>query len=145
MECLRLRVKDVDFDLRQIVVRGGKGGKDRVTVLPNSVVHELRLHLAGQREAHRRSLARGGGEVYLPFALERKYPGAGKEWGWQFVFPARHDVRLPALDRYVRWHLHEKSVQRAVSRAIRRAGIEQPASCHTLRHSFATHLLQRGQ
>jgi integron integrase len=145
MECLRLRVKDLDFELHQIVVRGGKGGKDRVTVLPSSVVRELRLHLAREREVHRRSLARGGGEVHLPFALHQKYPNTGREWGWQFVFSAAHDVRAPADGRYVRWHLHERSVQRAVALALRRAGVERPASCHTLRHSFATHLLQRGQ
>jgi len=145
MECMRLRVKDMDFEQRQIVVRSGKGGKDRVTVMPNSVVKELHLHLSRQREAHQRRLARGGGEVYLPYALHHKYPNAAREWGWQFVFPAEHDVRLPELGRYVRWHLHQKSVQRAVRRAMRRAGIVKPASCHTLRHSFATHLLLRGQ
>jgi integron integrase len=124
MECVRLRVKDIDFDQRQIVVRNGKGGKDRVTVLPNSVVAALRVHLERRREQHRRKLAAGAGEAYLPYALHRKYPAGGRMWWWQFVFAANSDVYLPELGRAVSWHLHEKSVQRAVLLAVRRAGID---------------------
>ena len=145
MECLRLRVKDVDFALRQIVVRSGKGNKDRVTVLATSSVPALEVHLRRRREQHLHDLGAGSGEVHLPYALARKYPNAGKEWGWQYVFAAGADVYLPDVRRRVRWHLHEKSVQYAVRQAVRRAGLAKPATCHTLRHSFATHLLQRGQ
>jgi site-specific recombinase XerD len=144
MEGLRLRVKDIDLDARQLTVRSGKGDKDRITVLAEAVVAPLEQHLARRREQHRLDCARGSGAVYLPDALRRKYPAASREWGWQFVFAAHRDVVLHD-GRAVRWHLHEKAVQRAMREAIRRTGIAKPASCHTLRHSFATHLLQRGQ
>jgi integron integrase len=144
MECLRLRVKDLDFDAHQITVRDGKGAKDRVTVLARQSIQPLRSHLQRKLEHYRRDLLRGFGETYLPIALARKYPHAAREWPWQFVFPARSDVFWPEIGRPVRWHLHEKSVQHAVRRAVLAAGIAKPASCHTFRHSFATHLLQRG-
>lgn len=144
MECLRLRVKDVDFAMRQILVRSGKGNKDRITVLAESSMRPLQLHLERQRERHVLDLARGSGEVYLSTALTRKYPSASRQWGWQFVFGASRDTYLIDSQRYVRWHVHEKSVQHAMRQAVHRAGLTKPASCHTLRHSFATHLLQRG-
>jgi integron integrase len=144
MECLGLRVKDVDFPARQIVVRSGKGQKDRVTVLANSCVEPLQAHLRRRREQHFRDLARGSGAAYVPHALARKYPHAARSWGWQFLFAANADVYLADAGERVRWHLHEKSVQHAVRQAVLRAGFTKPASCHTLRHSFATHLLQRG-
>lgn len=144
MECLRLRVKDIDFKSRHVVVRGGKGDKDRVTVLAAACIQPLRAHLARQRELHAEALRRGRGEAYLPSALTRKYPNAAREWGWQFVFPAKRDTFLSDSGRAVRWHIHQKAVQYAVREAVKRADLTKPASCHTLRHSFATHVLQRG-
>ena len=119
MECLRLRVKDVDLTARQLTVRGGKGEKDRVTVLAEAVIAPLEQHLARRREQHRFDRARGSGVVYLPNALHRKYPNAGGEWAWQFVFAADRDIVLRDGNRAVRWHLHERSVQRAIQYAIR--------------------------
>ncbi|BBA34416.1 integron integrase [Methylocaldum marinum] len=144
MECVRLRVKDVDFAMRQIVVRDGKGAKDRVTMLPDSPVEPLKHYLEKVKAVHEKDLHEGFGEVYLPFALERKYPNAGREWGWQYVFPASQRSIDPLSGKERRHHLDEKVLQRAVRTAVREAGLTKPASCHTLRHSFATHLLQSG-
>jgi len=144
LEALRLRVKDLDFTMRQITSRRGKGGKDRVTVLPDTVVPVLREHLAAVGEQHLRDLAVGAGRVALPFAYDRKSPHAAKEWGWQFVFPASRRYRDPATNELVRHHLHESVVQRAVKAAVRASGMTKRATCHSLRHSFATHLLQDG-
>jgi len=144
MESLRLRVKDVNFAYMQVLVRDGKGAKDRVTVLPAGVAEPLRLHLERVKERHRLAIERGVEGVELPYALARKYPNAHLEWGWQYVFPARNPCRDPRSGVVRRHHLHEESVQRHVRAAMRAAGIEKPASCHTFRHCFATHLLERG-
>jgi len=144
MECVRLRVKDVDLEYRQVLVRDGKGQKDRVTMLPDSVIEPLRQHLEKVRLLHNKDLDEGVGEVYLPFALERKYPNASREWGWQYVFPATSRSKDPRSDKVRRHHLDEKRLQRAMKSAVREAGINKPASCHTMRHSFATHLLENG-
>jgi integron integrase len=144
LECLRLRVKDVDFALNQIVVRDGKGWKDRITMLPQRIKPELEKHLARVREIHRKDVGDGNGRVHLPEALERKFPKANREWAWQYVFPAAKFSRDPRTGELRRHHVHENSVQKALHRAVRLAGIVKPASCHTLRHSFATELLSAG-
>lgn len=144
METVRLRVKDLDFDHRAIVVRNGKGGKDRVVTLPDELIEPLRHQIESVKLAHGKDLGDGYGEVALPRALARKYPNAGRELAWQYVFPARSRSVDPRSGVVRRHHLDESALQRAVKLGVRAAGIEKPASCHTLRHSFATHLLERG-
>lgn len=141
---LLLRVKDADFATNQITVRSGKGDRDRVTMLPLSLKAELARHLQRMRQQHRRDLERGLGWVELPSALARKYPNAGREWAWQWVFPATRPYVDVVTGQRRRHHLHESVVQRAVKEALRSAGIAKPAGPHTLRHSFATHLLEDG-
>ena len=144
LEGLRLRVKDVDFERREITVRDGKGAKDRRTMLSERLLEPLRTHLAKVRALHEQDLAAGFGDVYLPFALARKYPKAGRSWPWQYVFPSGSRSTDPLDGVIRRHHLDEKIIQRAVSAAGRAAGIAKPVSPHVLRHSFATHVLAAG-
>jgi integron integrase len=144
MEVLALRVKDVDIGQRQLIVRSGKGAKDRLTVLPEYVAHILPAHLSRVRNLHERDVAAGGGVTILPDALARKFPGAGREWSWQFIFPAARLFRDRDSGMVGRHHYHATAVQRAVKRAVEVAGVSKRASCHTFRHSFATHLLEDG-
>lgn len=144
MECVRLRVKDVDFAQKQIIVREGKGNKDRVTVLPKALIVPLEQQLERVKSVHEMDIREGYGKVYLPFALARKYPNANREWCWQYVFPATKRSVDPRSGQIQRHHISETTLQKAVKAAIRRAGVNKPGSCHTLRHSFATRLLENG-
>lgn len=144
MECVRLRVKDVEFTQDHIIVRDAKGMQDRITLLPSSIKSPLADHLSYVRILHEQDMKEGYGCVYLPFAMERKYPNANKEWGWQYIFPSKSLSKDPRSSLVRRHHINEYGLQRAVKKAVYLARINKPVGCHTFRHSFATHLLEDG-
>ena len=143
-EALRLRVNDLHLECGEVVVRGGKGGKDRMTVVPAALIDPLRLHLTRLNTRFERDRKRGAAGVSLPVAVSHKYPSRAMLWGWHYIFPADSLCLDPYSGKVIRHHIHERVVQRAVQAAVRKAGISQPATCHTFRHCFATHLLQSG-
>jgi len=143
-EALHLRIKDIDFDYQQIVVRDGKGEKDRHTILPASIIPEFKEHLNEVYKQHKSDLLKNKGETILPYALARKYPNAGKEFGWQYAFPSDKFIKDKESGLIYRWHIHESTIQKSIKEAIKKAKLLKPGSSHTFRHSFATHLLENG-